>query len=231
MRVLRDRASHALLIALLGVATAGSIQANPFESPEALRKEGVAYEHGEGVPKDLSKAAALYCEAGLAGDAEALYNLGWMYANGRGVERDDSIAFALFARAARNGDAQALKMLAFLTGAGDRVPDCLVPPPPPAAAPPEVEADLSPDPFADLPPWKRHVADMVTQVAPGFGIEPRLALAVIAVESNFEARARSDKDARGLMQLIPKTAARFKVKDPFDAGRMSAAALRTSVGC
>jgi soluble lytic murein transglycosylase-like protein len=56
----------------------------------------------------------------------------------------------------------------------------------------------------------------VTKVAPSYGIEPRLALAVITVESNFDARAVSDKDARGLMQLIPETAARFRVENAFD---------------
>jgi soluble lytic murein transglycosylase-like protein len=40
---------------------------------------------------------------------------------------------------------------------------------------------------------------------------------VIAVESNFNARARSVKDARGLMQLIPDTAARFNVRDRYNA--------------
>jgi ABC-type antimicrobial peptide transport system permease subunit len=39
---------------------------------------------------------------------------------------------------------------------------------------------------------------------------------IITVESNFEPRARSQKDARGLMQLIPKTASRFKVSNPYD---------------
>jgi soluble lytic murein transglycosylase-like protein len=73
-----------------------------------------------------------------------------------------------------------------------------------------------PDPFENLPPYKQKIAELVNRVAPGYGIEPRLALAVIAVESNFDATARSVKDARGLMQLIPQTAARFKVRNAFD---------------
>ena len=56
----------------------------------------------------------------------------------------------------------------------------------------------------------------MNRIAPRYGIEPRLALAVIAVESNFDALARSVKDARGLMQLIPETAARFNVRNPYD---------------
>jgi soluble lytic murein transglycosylase-like protein len=77
-------------------------------------------------------------------------------------------------------------------------------------------SDAWADPFAGLPPFKREIADLVRRLAPRYGIEPRLALAVIAVESNFDATARSSKDARGLMQLIPETAERFNVRDAFD---------------
>ena len=40
--------------------------------------------------------------------------------------------------------------------------------------------------------------------------------AVAKVESNFDARAVSRADAKGLMQLIDSTAARMNVTDPFD---------------
>jgi len=89
-------------------------------------------------------------------------------------------------------------------------------------APPPVEplfadsGDDGVDPFAGLPPDKQKIAELVHRMAPRYGIDPRLALAVIAVESNFNALARSVKDARGLMQLIPETAARFNVRDRYD---------------
>ena len=40
---------------------------------------------------------------------------------------------------------------------------------------------------------------------------------MIRVESNFDPRAISHANAQGLMQLIPATAERMLVSDPFDA--------------
>lgn len=47
-------------------------------------------------------------------------------------------------------------------------------------------------------------------------VSPALVLAVIYVESGGRAQAFSGAGAQGLMQLIPATAARFDVTDPFD---------------
>jgi len=75
---------------------------------------------------------------------------------------------------------------------------------------------LEKDPFDNLAPWKQPIVKVVSDLAPKFDVDPRLALAVIAVESNFEAKARSNRDARGLMQLMPSTMARFNVRDAFN---------------
>jgi hypothetical protein len=61
-----------------------------------------------------------------------------------------------------------------------------------------------------------HVRSIVDKLAPKYDLDPRLVLAVIAVESNFRAAAVSPKNAQGLMQLIPDTAKRFGVQDPFN---------------
>ena len=47
-------------------------------------------------------------------------------------------------------------------------------------------------------------------------LDPRFVQAVIAVESNFNPRAVSRKGAAGLMQLMPETARRYGIDDPFD---------------
>jgi soluble lytic murein transglycosylase-like protein len=47
-------------------------------------------------------------------------------------------------------------------------------------------------------------------------VRPDLVRAVVQVESGFNTFARSPKGAAGLMQLMPATALRFGVKDPFN---------------
>jgi len=58
--------------------------------------------------------------------------------------------------------------------------------------------------------------DMIYRTAREAGVHPELAYAVAAVESSFDPRALSPKGAIGLMQLMPATAERFGVADPFD---------------
>jgi soluble lytic murein transglycosylase-like protein len=48
-------------------------------------------------------------------------------------------------------------------------------------------------------------------------LEPNLLRAVIVVESGFNSHAVSKRGAVGLMQLMPATASRFGVSNPFDA--------------
>jgi len=57
---------------------------------------------------------------------------------------------------------------------------------------------------------------LVDSIATAEGIDPFLARAVIQAESAFYAKARSRTGALGLMQLMPATAHRFGVVDPFD---------------
>lgn len=60
------------------------------------------------------------------------------------------------------------------------------------------------------------VAPAVEEAARREGLESRLIAAVIEQESGFRPCAISVKGAQGLMQLMPDTADRFGVKDPFD---------------
>ncbi len=59
-------------------------------------------------------------------------------------------------------------------------------------------------------------ADLIHAAALRHGVEERLISSVIAAESNFNPKAVSRKQALGLMQLLPETAARYSVADVFD---------------
>ena len=180
-----------------------------------LVEQALAYEHGEGVPRDPERAAELYCEAVRSGNAEAMYSLGWMYANGRGVPRDDGYAATLFEMAIVKGHAGAEKARRMVGDYSGAVPECLKLRPVEWAFTIRDNWD-SQKYLASLPERKKRVVELVTTLAPRFSIEPRLALAIATTESNFDAKAVSPKSAMGVMQLIPETASRFNVKDSFD---------------
>ena len=59
-------------------------------------------------------------------------------------------------------------------------------------------------------------ADAIAAAADRHGLDRALLAAMVEVESGFHPRAVSPKGARGLMQLMPATAKRFGVTDPFD---------------
>ena len=217
--MLRRRSPLARLASLHGIALVLALGAGPVraellaelsaEQLLNLRIEARAYEHGEGVPRDPDRAIRTYCEAARYGDVEAQFSLGWLYANGRGVARDDALAAFYFGLAAKQGHQQARNMLRFVGAATAPTPECMRPPV--AEDSPPVEAD-----FVATSADQERVAELVYRLAPEYGVHPRLALAVIRAESNFDFSARSARNAQGLMQLIPETSARFNVRKPFD---------------
>jgi soluble lytic murein transglycosylase-like protein len=60
------------------------------------------------------------------------------------------------------------------------------------------------------------VFSLIQRLAQQYSVDPHLVRAIITVESNFDPRAVSQAGAQGLMQLMPDTAARYRVEDPFD---------------
>ncbi len=90
-------------------------------------------------------------------------------------------------------------------------------------APDEVPYPEPPDPAAatgasqaqaitgDVP-----FGDIIDRVSAVHHVDARLVRAMISVESGYQERARSPKGAMGLMQLMPATARRFNVTDPYN---------------
>lgn len=165
----------------------------------------------------FARAAARYCSAAGFGSAEAQYRLGRLYQRGRGVRRDAAISGTLFRIAAQRGHVQARKSLD-QTQHPFVLPDCLAGGR--SLLREGIPADLAPvivagDP-GNVSGERRAHARLVERLAPQFGVDPRLALAIARAESDFDPLARSPKNAQGLMQLLPETAERFGVRDTFD---------------
>jgi len=78
----------------------------------------------------------------------------------------------------------------------------------------EPEDSFTPVPAKAIvkPPYR----ELVEAAAARYNVDADLITSVIAVESNFDPKALSRKNARGLMQLLPETAARLGVQDIYD---------------
>jgi soluble lytic murein transglycosylase-like protein len=168
--------------------------------------------NARGIERSEAQAAHLFSAAAEQGYAQARNILSRMGAPRgeppaclRPPEEDHALAAAAAAAAARatahrqpghtaQSGAVANSTAARGLGAGG---SAITPPAPPRNAP---EA----------------LVRYVRLLAPEYQLEPHLVLAFIATESNFDATAISPKNAQGLMQLIPETAARFGVRNAMD---------------
>jgi hypothetical protein len=70
------------------------------------------------------------------------------------------------------------------------------------------------------------IDSLIKQNGVKHGVDPYLVFCVMEQESHFSARAVSPKGARGLMQLMPGTGARFGVRNPFSPAENIAAGTR-----
>lgn len=184
-----------------------------IEAPRVVSalEQGLAAELGTGLGRNPELAIALYCDAGTLGSAEGYFRVGRVLALGPAYIRNPALANAYFALAARLGHLAAVDAFDRSVDAAALEDDCG-----------RFLAGLEKQRFdldgylAGLTPVKRGIAELIRRLAPRSQVDARLAIAVALVESNLNPRARSPKDAEGVMQLIPGTQQRFGVRDPYD---------------
>src|SRR5437660_2721214 len=71
-------------------------------------------------------------------------------------------------------------------------------------------------PGPSLQERERQLEPLIIQSAKRYGIDPRILRSVCFIESRFRLDAVSPKGARGPMQFMPETAARYGLKNPYD---------------
>ena len=85
----------------------------------------------------------------------------------------------------------------------------------------EISQDVDPN-LLDRTPY----GEVIAAISEAHGVNPMLVRALIQVESNYKARARSNKGAMGLMQLMPSTAREYNVRNPYDPKANIAAGVK-----
>ena len=210
----------ALLLLLAESSAAFQMVAVPVidesDAPQvrALLDQAWASEVGRGVRPNVFLASALYGQAGKLGSAEGYYRAGRIRLLLVRSEANLMATACLFSAASQLGHHAAQTEL-------DRLAHRIMIS---AVACNQDYTQLNLLTHFDLegyitglPVSRQKIVRIITKLAPRYGIDPHLALAVATVESNLDPWAVSPKQAMGVMQLIPATADRFNVKNPFDA--------------
>lgn len=201
------------LLALVSSATVNPpiIMADEAPRVRALLEQAWAIENGQAGIRHPPLLITLYCMAGRLGSAEAYYRAAQVVQRSARDAATRAQAAACFADAARLGHAAAFNAL-------EKHPaDPAIGSPCDAPATLQHFSAFNLDRHIELlPVVRKGYAQLLRKLARQYGIPVRLALAIALVESNFHAQALSPKEAMGIMQLIPETAARFAVLDPYD---------------
>lgn len=206
-RALRRAIGAAALLFLLILLAPGARASQP---PDDLLRAADAVRSHNATHADIQVIA----RAAHAGNGAACELVAWMLATGTVVAQDRRLAFSWYIEAYRRGMRQSLhdakivfdrmdfsertsvdpRMLVFLR----------------SNAPPPGMLNPAPSPGTHDSVAASAVRDVVRDEAARAAFPPELAEAVAFVESRFTPDAVSPKGARGVMQIMPATAAGFQ---------------------
>jgi len=215
-----------------------AVKTSPLENPNAKLVE-IALKFGRSNKPfvGFDQAYASYCQDARNGNANAQFALGWLHEHGKGVPVDKSLAKVFYSIASEQHHSLAVKALPHLANQADGIlPDCMLPDPlvyiieepqltleqltaieaeKERLAKEEAEREINIARAERLFEQQKSIYKLVKKHAAKYKIDPKLIMSFIAIESAFDVMATSPRNAQGLMQLIPETAERFGVKDPY----------------
>lgn len=203
--ILRRRSPLARLLTLVCLGLTLTVPAQAYLDADAAYRMALRYHQPLGQnARNHQRAMLLYCRADTDGHGASAHAIGLLYAAGHGVKQNNKMAAAWFRRAIALGHDEAKRMLTLYGHRGQRLaPRC----------PNGWGRGGARKAIKSAP---KEIKAIVRKLAPKYRLDPDLVMAVIAVESAFQANAISSANAQGLMQLIPATASRFGVRDPFN---------------
>ena len=204
-----------ILLCLFSAAVvAGVPNISEDESPHvrALLDQAWAAESGRGLERNPYLAAILYRQAGDLGSAEGFYRAALLQFPAGRINLVTNDGLCLLVAASQLGHAAAGGLLERVEAVNGRhVSQCDENLPLPGVFSFDLVGYVN-----GLSMDKQKIAAIVRRLAVAYKVDPNLALAIATAESNFNPGAVSSKMAMGVMQLIPETAERFNVRNPFD---------------
>jgi soluble lytic murein transglycosylase-like protein len=180
--------------ALILVAELVTTPANAYVDADMSYDMALRHHHPtDGRARNYRVAMLLYCRADADGHANSAY------AGGHGFKQNQARASAWFKRTSALEHPEGASMAKiFRQGGSARCPN---------GWGRTARAKL----YAP-----QEIRALAAELAPKYGLDPKLVLAVIQVESAYQTDAVSSANAQELMQLIPATATRFGVRDAFN---------------
>jgi hypothetical protein len=219
-----------ILAGLIGAEPRGaqadsSVGAAPIHASGAHMSAGQSPVHGSNEQTTIENArerdVGRFCDADPADKAVVAFEIGLSLLRSQSAE----IGIAWIGKAAELGYSPAAWLLDRLPATGHRLDRC---------GRGETLSESTPFGIRDSLPYQefkgrmppRELKEIAYRIAASYGLDPALLLSVMSVESGFRADVVSVKRAMGLMQIIPETAARFGLQNPFQPEENIAAGSR-----